>query len=105
MTFCHQNKIHSAVDFKAIIEQHLKDSKPKDEKGVQILNPLSGSKLDKNIQPQKSSIQDLSDTLGQIKLTSREKVKSKICVLGSQQKVVLIFGFYRDDASQLRKVF
>src|SRR3546814_7222127 len=30
MTFCHQNRIHSAVDFKAIIEQHLKDSKPKE---------------------------------------------------------------------------
>ncbi len=63
MTFCHQNKIHSAVDFRAIIEQHLKDLKPKNEKGVQILNPLSGNKLDKNIQPQKSSIQDYQKLL------------------------------------------
>lgn len=58
MTFCHQNKIHSAVDFKAIIDQHLKDLKPKDKNGLHILNPLSGNKLDKEIQPQKSSIQD-----------------------------------------------
>jgi transposase len=58
MTFCHQNKIHSAVDFKAIIQQHLKESKPKEHIGLHILNPLSGDKLDKNIQPQKSSIQD-----------------------------------------------
>lgn len=65
MTFCHQNKIHSAVDFKAIIEQHLKDSKPKEETTIQILNPLSGSKLDKNIQPQKSSIEDYQKLLGE----------------------------------------
>jgi len=58
MTFCHQNKIHSAVDFKAIIDQHLKDLKPKDKNGLHLLNPLSGNKLDKQIQPQKSSIQD-----------------------------------------------
>lgn len=58
MIFCHQNKVHSAVDFKAIIQQHLKDLKPKEQKGLHILNPLSGDKLDKNIQPQKSSIQD-----------------------------------------------
>jgi hypothetical protein len=58
MTFCHQNRIHSAVDFKAIIQQHLKESKPKEHIGLHILNPLSGDKLDKNIQPQKSSIQD-----------------------------------------------
>ena len=65
MTFCHQNKIHSAVDFRAIIEQHLKDTKPKEEKSVQILNPLSGSKLDRNIQPQKSSIEDYQKLLGE----------------------------------------
>lgn len=64
MTFCHQNKIHSAVDFRAIIEQHLKDSNPKEEKNIQILNPLSGTKLDKNIQPQKSSIEDYQKLLG-----------------------------------------
>jgi transposase len=58
MTFCHQNKIHSAVDFKAIIEQHLKDLKPKQQPDLHILNPLSGNKLDKNIQPEKSSIED-----------------------------------------------
>lgn len=58
MTFCHQNNIYSAVDFKAIIEQHLKESAPKNAKDVHILNPLSGDKLDKNIQPQKSSIED-----------------------------------------------
>ena len=63
MTFCHQNKIHSAVDFRAIIEQHLKDSRPKEEKNIQILNPLSGNKLDKNIQPQKSSIEDYQKLL------------------------------------------
>lgn len=64
MRFCHQNKIHSAVDFKDIIEQHLKDSMVKNEKGVQILNPLSGDKLNKYIQPQKSSIQDYQKLLG-----------------------------------------
>jgi transposase len=58
MTFCHQNKVHSAVDFKAIIQQHLKDLKPQERPGLHILNPLTGDKLDKNIQPQKSSIQD-----------------------------------------------
>jgi hypothetical protein len=86
MTFCHQNKINSAVDFKAIIEQHLKDSKPKEEKSIQILNPLSGSQLDKNIQPQKSSIEDYP-------------------LLGLNQQAVLLFSFFRDAASQLRKVF
>lgn len=63
MTFCHQNNIHSAGDFKAIIEQHLKDSAPKNQKDVHILNPLSGDKLDKNIQPEKSSIQDYQKLL------------------------------------------
>lgn len=63
MTFCHQNNIHSAGDFKAIIEQHLKDSAPKNQNDVHILNPLSGNKLDKNIQPQKSSIQDYQKLL------------------------------------------
>jgi hypothetical protein len=63
MTFCHQNKIHSAVDFKAIIDQHLKDLKPKDNNALHILNPLSGNKLDKHIQPQKSSIQDYEKLL------------------------------------------
>lgn len=59
MIFCHRNKIYSAGDFKAIIDQQLKDLKPKDDlQGVHILNPLSGHKLDKNIQPQKSSIND-----------------------------------------------
>lgn len=58
MIFCHQNKIFSAVDFKAIIQQHLKDLKPKEHADLHILNPLSGDKLDKNIQPQKTSIQD-----------------------------------------------
>ena len=58
MIFCHQNKVHSAVDFKAIIQQHIKDLKQKEEPGLHLLNPLSGDKMDKNIQPQKSSIQD-----------------------------------------------
>ena len=63
MIFCHQNKVHSAVDFKAIIQQHLKDLKPKPQEGLHILNPLSGNKLDKNIQPEKSSIEDYQQLL------------------------------------------
>lgn len=67
MTFCHLNNIHSAVDFKAIIDQHLKDLKPKEQTGLHILNPLSGNKLDKNIQPQKSSIQDYQRLIEQMR--------------------------------------
>jgi transposase len=58
MHFCNQNNILSASDFKAIIQQQLRDSNPKQSPGVHILNPLSGNKLDKNIQPQKGQIED-----------------------------------------------
>lgn len=58
MNFCNKNNIYSASDFKAIVQQHIKASKPQQKSEIHILNPLSGHKLDKNIQPEKSQIED-----------------------------------------------
>ena len=58
MHFCNKNNIYSASDFKAIVQQHIKASRPQQESEVHILNPLSGYKLDKNVQPDKSQIED-----------------------------------------------
>jgi hypothetical protein len=58
MHFCNKNNIYSASDFKAIVQQHIKASKPKQESEIHILNPLSGHKLDKNVKPEKSQIED-----------------------------------------------
>ena len=58
MHFCNKNNIYSASDFKAIVQQHIKASKPRQESEIHILNPLSGRKLDKNVQPEKSQIED-----------------------------------------------
>lgn len=58
MHFCNKNNIFSATDFKAIVLNHIKASKPKQEVDVHVLNPLSGHKLDKHTQPEKSQITD-----------------------------------------------
>lgn len=58
MHFCNKNNIFSATDFKAIVLNHIKASKPKEEADVHVLNPLSGHKLDKHTQPEKSQIAD-----------------------------------------------
>lgn len=58
MHFCHQNNVLSANDFKAIALQHMQTMKSSQHVNAHILNPLSGNKLDKNIQPEKSQIQD-----------------------------------------------
>lgn len=58
MYFCHQNNVLSASDFKAIVSQHMNAVKSPKHSDIPILNPLSGNKLDKNIQPQKSQIND-----------------------------------------------
>ena len=58
LNFCNKNNIYSASDFKAIVQQHIKASKPQIKSEVHILNPLSGNKLDKNMQPDKSLIGD-----------------------------------------------
>lgn len=58
MHFCHRNNIYSASDFKAIVQQHVKATKPQPHPDVHILNPLTGNKLDKHVQPEKSHIED-----------------------------------------------
>ena len=58
MYFCHQNNVLSASDFKAIVLQHMKTVKSPQQSDIPILNPLSGDKLDKNLQPEKSQIND-----------------------------------------------
>src|SRR5690606_29552523 len=58
MSFCHQNNILSASDFKAIVLQHMNAVKSPKHSDIPILNPLSGNKLDKNVQPEKSQIND-----------------------------------------------
>jgi hypothetical protein len=58
MSFCHQNNVLSASDFKAIVLQHMKTVKSPQQSDIPILNPLSGDKLDKNVQPEKSQIND-----------------------------------------------
>lgn len=58
MHFCHQNNVLSANDFKAIVLQQMQIMKSSQHVSIHILNPLSGNKLDKNIQPEKSQIQD-----------------------------------------------
>jgi hypothetical protein len=65
ITFCHQNNILSAVDFKAIVDQELKQQvqqKNKQEKTI-LLNPLSGVENKAHIQPEKSSIDDYEELL------------------------------------------
>src|SRR5690606_7864702 len=58
MHFCHRNNIYSASDFKAIVQQHVKATKLESCPDVHILNPLTGNKLDKHVQPEKSHIED-----------------------------------------------
>lgn len=59
--YCLANKIASAVDFDAIIQQHHRTTTNSDQK-VLPLNPLSGNHLNNAIlQPQKSSIGDYQD--------------------------------------------
>ncbi len=65
MIFCHQNNIRSAVDFKAIIDQELKQSKPTDQQKIVLLNPLSGIKSKAHTAPEKSSIEDYQKLLKQ----------------------------------------
>lgn len=61
MHFCNKNNIYSASDFKAIVQQHIKASIPQQKSDIHILNPLSGHKLDKNVQPEKSQIEDYQE--------------------------------------------
>lgn len=61
MHFCHQNHVLSANDFKAIVVQHIKTIQTPPQSDVHILNPLSGSKLDKNVQPERSQIKDYQE--------------------------------------------
>jgi len=63
MIFCHQNKIFSAVDFKAIVDQQLKESQPQDPDKIILLNPLSGEKNQKITAPEKSSIEVYQELL------------------------------------------
>jgi len=63
MIFCHQNNIWSAVDFKAIVDQELKQSKQTDHQKIVLLNPLSGIKNKAHTVPEKSSIQDYQQLL------------------------------------------
>lgn len=65
MIFCHQNNICSAVDFKAIVDQELKQSKQTDQQKVVLLNPLSGIKNKAHTAPEKSSIEDYQKLLKQ----------------------------------------
>lgn len=58
MHFCNKNNIYSASDFKAIVQQHIKAIKPQQKTEIHVLNPLSGHKLDKHVQPDKSQIED-----------------------------------------------
>lgn len=59
--YCLANKIASAVDFDAIIQQHHRTTTNDDQKVIP-LNPLSGNHLNHAIlQPQKSSIADYQD--------------------------------------------
>lgn len=63
MIFCHQNNIFSAVDFKAIVDQQLKESQPQDPDKIILLNPLSGEKNQKITAPEKSSIEVYQELL------------------------------------------
>lgn len=58
MHFCNKNNIFNASDFKAIVLNHIEASKSKAETDVHVLNPLSGHKLDKHTEPEKSQIED-----------------------------------------------
>lgn len=58
MYFCDQNNVFSASDFKAITQQHIKALKPQQDLDVHMLNPLSGDKIARNVQPEKSRIDD-----------------------------------------------
>ncbi|MEO5602349.1 MAG: IS21 family transposase [Cyclobacteriaceae bacterium] len=63
MIFCHQNKILSAVDFKAIADQQVKPLQTIDQEKIVRLNPLSGVKNKHLTEPEKSSIQDYEQLL------------------------------------------
>jgi hypothetical protein len=63
MVFCHQNNILSAVDFKAIVDQELKQSQAKRPEKIILLNPLSGIQNKNLKEPDKSSIQDYQELL------------------------------------------
>jgi len=56
MNFCHQNNIFSAVDYKAIVDQQLKESHAQDYENIILLNPLSGESNAAIAEPEKSSI-------------------------------------------------
>lgn len=59
--YCLSNRIASAVDFDAIVQQHHRTATNNDQKVIP-LNPLSGNHLEIAIlQPQKSSIADYQD--------------------------------------------
>jgi transposase len=62
--FCHQNSVLSAMDFKAIVDQQLKQQtqQNKQEKII-LLNPLSGIENKAHVQPEKSSIDDYEELL------------------------------------------
>jgi hypothetical protein len=64
LIFCHQNNVRSAGDFKAIVEQELKQqAQPAREDKTVLLNPLSGIDNKAHIQPEKSSIADYEELL------------------------------------------
>jgi hypothetical protein len=65
MIFCHQNNICSAVDFKAIVDQELRQSKQTDQQKIVLLNPLSGIENKSRVAPEKSSIDDYQKLLNQ----------------------------------------
>jgi transposase len=58
MIFCHQNNVHSAVDFKAIVDQELRQSIQVHPQKIVLLNPLSGIKSKAHTVPEKSAIDD-----------------------------------------------
>lgn len=70
LKYCLEKSIHSASDFKAILELQQTDSKP--EPNIRILNPLSG-KMPENalIQPEKSNIGEYEEIVN--KTTKKNK--------------------------------
>lgn len=62
--FCHQNKILSAVDFKAMVDQELRQQMQQNtQERALLLNPLSGIDHKVHQQPEKSSILDYEELL------------------------------------------
>ncbi len=62
--FCHQNNILSAVDFKAMVDQELRQQTQQNtQEKMILLNPLSGVASKAHIQPEKSSINDYEELL------------------------------------------